>query len=698
MEMHLKHLKETLFFRVWAVNEAGEGVMLRKKTFVLFCFVLIIYYLCRCKLKIFQIEHKYYMMKNLLFTILCVLPLVAWGQRIEVDGIKYTVLSYDNSTNTGTVQVGTGGTVAGQEAVDLDRSGEIIIPETVNVSDPNSNYYGWTFTVVKIGHYAFEGCYNITSVSIPKTVEKIESNSFSHCPSLTSVSLSEGLTSIGGGVFNDSGLTSLEIPASVEEIDYGIYENCPALERIVVREGNARYDSRNNCNAIIETATNTLISGCKNTKIINGIETIGYSAFKGCSGLASIHIPASVKSISNSFLRNPFEGSSGLVSITVDSDNPVYDSRNDCNAIISTANDSLILGCVNTIIPDDIKVIGRSAFSGCTGLTSIEIPSEVDKIYQSAFNCKNVKTITCHSTTPPTIFEYSFKYYYEEYDPQLGITTVLSDYIYNNAILYVPTGCVPKYKEAEEWKRFKKIAEIGGEPWLESRATVDFTGEEGGEDMDIDIFSVEINGFDLYYYNLKYSYLEGCMCIKTTLTDGKLEEMISHGYEDAIWNAAYSGTIMRARKGEGILRVIAKTPGNRVLKVKIGDQQPIVKQVVGEKEYFEIPYKSDKDCSVYFYSDEVPTSTAKLRSTDEMVKIYSLGWDIIYDPYAVSSEGDVNQDSQVTTADVAALLEIILDKDNGATPQYDHHAADVNGDGEVTIADVTALVNKLIGK
>lgn len=633
------------------------------------------------------------MMKKLFLIFLCVFPLITWGQRIEVDGIKYTVLSHDNSTYTGTVKVGTGSTPAGYEAVDLARSGEIVIPEKINVED--ESYHVWEYTVVEIDYMAFEGCYNITSVSIPRTVEKIGSLSFSHCPSLKSVSLSEGLTSIGARAFDNSGLTSLEIPASVEVIGsslYGICGNCPALERIFVREGNARYDSRNNCNAIIETTTNTLISGCKHTTVVDGIEAIGYRAFEGCSGLASVHIPASVKSITHSF-----SDISGLVSITVDNNNPVFDSRNNCNAIISTANDSLILGCENTTIPDDIKVIGSSAFSGCSGLTSTEIPSGVIKIYSGAFDCENLKTITCNCTTPPSLNEGAFTYFYEKYDPQWGTTAVSSANIYNNAILYVPKGCVPKYKETEEWKRFKNIAEIGGEPGYESHGDIDFTGDEEGEDMDIDIFSVEINGFDIYYYNLKYSNLEGCICIKTTLTDGKLEEMISHGYEDNIWNAAYSGTIMRARKGEGTLRIIAKTPGNRVLKVKIGDQQPIVKQV-GEKEYFEIPYKSDKDCSVYFYSDEAPTSDTKLRSTDEMVKIYALGWDIIYDPYAVSSDGDVNQDDQVTIADVAALLEIILDKDNGATPLYDHDAADVNGDGEVTIADVTALVNRLTGK
>ena len=633
-------------------------------------------------------------MKKLIFTFLWMLPVAAWGWDFEVDGIKYTRLSYNSSTHTGTVSVGTGGTVAGQEAIDMARSGEIVIPETINIPESYDNYdYYGVYTVVEIKYMAFEGCYNITSVSIPKTVKTIESNSFSHCSSLTSVILNEGLVTIGQDAFEYTGLTSIEIPASVENIGSNLYgknicAQCPSLERIVVREGNARYDSRNNCNAIIETATNTLICGCKNTTIINGIEAIGNNSFKGCVGLTSLNIPASVENITWAFGDTP-----ALVSIIVDSNNPIYDSRNDCNAIICTANDSLILGCVNTTIPNDIKVIGNSAFSGCSELTSIEIPQEVKKIYQGAFNCENLNTITCNCTIPPTIFEYTFLYVTYGYKPEQGGWTGISSRIYDNAILYVPKGCVPKYKEAEEWKRFKKIAEIGGEPGFESESDIDFTGDEEGEDFDLDYYEYEINGFDVYYYNLKYLNAEGCICIKNTLTDGQLGEMISKGYEDNIWKASYSGTIIKARKGKGILRVVAITPSNRVLKVKIGDQEAIVKQV-GEKEYFEIPYNSDKDCSVYFYSDVVETTNAKLRSTDEMVKIYEIGWHITYNPYAIELVGDINQDGEVNVADVTALTNYLL----GVDGEYNLDALDVDGSGSVTNDDLQALVNLVLTK
>ena len=148
---------------------------------------------------------------------------------------------------------------------------------------------------------------------------------------------------------------TLYIPVSVEKID-----KWESLEysSIIVAEGNPVYDSRNNCNAIIETATNKLVYGCKNTVIPSSVTSIGSSAFSGCSGLTSISIPSSVTSIGS----GAFYGCSGLTTITVDADNPVYDSRNNCNAIIQTTTNRLISGCKNTVIPSSVTSIGNYAF------------------------------------------------------------------------------------------------------------------------------------------------------------------------------------------------------------------------------------------------------------------------------------------------------------------------------------------------
>ena len=117
------------------------------------------------------------------------------------------------------------------------------------------------------------------------------------CTGLTSVTIPEGVTSIGGRAFSGcSGLTSITIPEGVTSIGSGAFA-CSSLSSIVVESGNSVYDSRDNCNAIIQTSTNELIVGCKNTVIPEGVTSIGWSAFRGCSGLTSITIPSSVTSI-----------------------------------------------------------------------------------------------------------------------------------------------------------------------------------------------------------------------------------------------------------------------------------------------------------------------------------------------------------------------------------------------------------------
>ena len=160
---------------------------------------------------------------------------------------------------------------------------------------------------------------------------------------------------------------------------------------IYVESNNTVYDSRENCNAIIEHASNTLIRGCENTIIPKSVTSIGTSAFYGCRGLTSITIPEIVTTIGS----NAFYGCSGLTSIHVNPNNKVYDSRENCNAIIERVSNTLIRGCENTIIPKSVTSIGTSAFSGCSGLTSITIPESVTTIGFSAFyGCSGLTSIT----------------------------------------------------------------------------------------------------------------------------------------------------------------------------------------------------------------------------------------------------------------------------------------------------------------
>ena len=294
--------------------------------------------------------------KHLFTALLLLCVTAATAHDFEMGGIYYNILSEDNKT----VEVTYKGTFYFEYSNEY--SGSVVIPETVT-------HNGTTYSVTSIGGSAFEGC---------------------------------------------AGLTSIEIGNSITSIGTYAFYGCTGLINIVVDEGNSTYDSRDNCNAIIETATNKLIAGCRNTVIPNSVTSIGGSAFErcagltsieignsitsigtyafyGCTGLTSITIPNSVTSIGDA----AFAYCPGLTSIIVESGNMYYDSRDNCNAIIETATNTLLAGCQNTIIPNDVTSIGTSAFHGCTGLTSITIPNSVTSIGELAFHgCTGLTSIT----------------------------------------------------------------------------------------------------------------------------------------------------------------------------------------------------------------------------------------------------------------------------------------------------------------
>ena len=279
-------------------------------------------------------------------------------------------------------------------------------------------------SVTSIGNYAFCNCSNLTSITLPDSVTSIGKEAFKMCYALTSITIPSSVTDIGDDAFEEcTKLTSITIPDSVTSIGYGVFSKCSNLTSINVDNNNPIYDSRNNCNAIIETKTNTLIADCKNTiipdsvtsigdyafqnseitsiTIPDSVERIGISAFYYCQNLTTITIPASVTSIG----KGAFSNCSGVTSIGVDNNNPIYDSRDNCNAIIEKG--TLIVGCKNTIIPDGVTSIGNNAFSDCS-FTNIVIPDGVTSIGDYAFGaCSNLTNITIPDSVE-SIGDYAF--------------------------------------------------------------------------------------------------------------------------------------------------------------------------------------------------------------------------------------------------------------------------------------------------
>ena len=274
------------------------------------------------------------MKKFLLLTLMLLLTDSAFAvEEVEIDGLWYEVVAKAKEAKVIHYKN------------DVKYKGDIVIPETVV-------YEGITCNVTSIEYWAFYGCSGLTSVTIPSSVTSIGGDAFNGCSRLKKVIIKDiaawcgisfsdtfsnplvyahhlysdenteiteliipnSVTSIGNHAFCDySGLTSVTIPNSVTSIGYHAFDGCSGLTSIKVESGNTKYDSRDNCNAIIEITSNTLITGCKNTTIPNSVTSIGFHAFDGCSGLTSITIPNNVTSIGDW----AFFHCSGLISITI---------------------------------------------------------------------------------------------------------------------------------------------------------------------------------------------------------------------------------------------------------------------------------------------------------------------------------------------------------------------------------------------
>ena len=236
---------------------------------------------------------------------------------------------------------------------------------------------------------------SISSLTVPQGCKTIAGYAISECSSLVSVSLPNSLTSIGGCAFsNCRSLTSIAIPDSVTSIGDCAFNYCTSLESVSLADS-------------LTSIGNSAFSGCSALASIiipDSVTSIGGYAFSGCSSMTSIVIPASVVSI-GSYV---FGGCSLLTSISVDANNRVYDSRNDCNAIIETNSNTLIFGSHRTEIPDSVTSIGDYAFSGCSSLQSINIPDSVISIGRSAFSgCASLASISIPNSVT-SIGDYAF--------------------------------------------------------------------------------------------------------------------------------------------------------------------------------------------------------------------------------------------------------------------------------------------------
>ena len=313
-------------------------------------------------------------------------------------------------------------------------------------------------SVTKISWGAFADCTSLVNFCIPGSVKELEPYVFSGCTKLESVTISEGVETLGYYLFQDcENLKELFIPASVRWIRFPIIYRCSKLTSIKVDKDNHKFDSREDCNAIIDKfyGRDKLFAGCSTTVIPPSVRTIGNFAFAGCGitdlvlpptvtriessafwnckNLKSVTIPSSVTMIE----RNPFAECENLSSIKVSEENTVYDSREDCNAIIETNTNKLISCSLGTSIPSTVKTIGEQAF--CGGETDIVIPKGIKRLKEGVFSdCYRLKSVTLPA----------------------GVSKIDECVFDKNDTIYVPYGKVDYYRQRIEQSCWGCIVEL----------------------------------------------------------------------------------------------------------------------------------------------------------------------------------------------------------------------------------------------
>ena len=347
---------------------------------------------------------------------------IGWKQnrfptRFEADGIFYNITDSDERT----VEV----TFKGNNPDEFEyeyKNGEVDIPQSVT-------YNGREFTVTAIAGQAFKNPY-ISRINIPEGIKVIKDSAFIYC------NLSE----------------ILRIPASVEY--FGLSNMYPALyiDSIAIDKENPFYDSRQGCNAIIETATNTLIAGCKNTVIPYGVERIAKDAFVCCEELKDISIPATVKEIgAKAFAKSKITEVNIPEGVTTLEEYTFQYCEHLQNVTLPESLTEIRLAALShcgfreLLIPNGVRTIGDYAFDYCEKLETVTIGSGVQEIGYCAFDgCKRLERVISHIAAE-SLFE---------------IDRSVFGNINNDCILYVPKGSKKVYENTFGWDVFSKIEEM----------------------------------------------------------------------------------------------------------------------------------------------------------------------------------------------------------------------------------------------
>jgi hypothetical protein len=418
--------------------------------------------------------------------------------------------------------------------------------------------------------YGFWGCDKLNNVVVPGTVKRIDMGAFSACANMDNITLSEGIDSLMAMIFPGCPLRELIIPASVTFIEESMLSRVGnretdvyTLEHLAVKEGNKVYDSRDNCNAIIETKTNTFIAGTPMS-----------------------FIPETVDSLASNCITE--------------------------------------FGRIQSItLPKNLKKIQSYAVSG--GITLQTVVSEIE-------NPAGVLMVD------------GFAMWNEEEYPTI----------------YIPAGTKAKYEADANWSKFnghfveskpatvEDIAPVAGE------GAADFSTIPAGADMSNYVAGSLYITIDEAQGDL-YDATEKALVLKTTVSELQMQNILNAARQSDVLQNIFSGMVMEVPAGNGTINITVQTAGGRKLAVMVAGSaaEYFAKAVKGD---IEVNYDVTAPTFVYIYAVEDGTpaaAPAKLRrapaataDAENSVSIYGAKWNVKKD--ATTIEHITNDQSPMT--------------------------------------------------
>ena len=597
--------------------------------------------------------------------------------------------------------------------------------------------------VIVIGPQAFGGCSKLTELTLGDSVREIQNSAFAGCD-IRQLSLPESLTTIETeAFFGNANLPSLRIGRAIESLEDNPFASCPALASIVVDPGNANYDSRGNCNAIIERATNKLITGCSSTVIPETVKSIGMYAFLG-SGLHSIVIPQSITAIEGS----AFSRCAELTSVTFTM--PSY-----LTSVVYVFDNCDNLTCLN--------IVGQGA---CNGSNFSSLMPMITRLNLGA-GITSIKGLMCD---PTEIYSYSA-------EPPVCDESTFKSY---GAALHVPQQAASAYFLADYWKNFNNIAFDANErltlsqttadmvQWEELNLTATLTGTQADivwRSTNSAVAAVDGNGKvtamsegecdivacvstneavrALCHVTVSYPEIEVALSADTVLmhandqitlvaqvtpdnTGLPLQWMSTNEQVATVSNGVVSAVSegecdivatvhgVSARCHVQVSGNVAISLGVDTVRMGLNEIYTFYPVATPDVELELTATTSDAAVAVVRVVERVDGRPATLSAAPvgtKMIQVLSVGdgtatitvtsADGMADPTTCviivrnPSTGDLNGDGEINVSDVTSLINLIL---GHLQSKLSTSQADVNGDGQLNVNDVTALINMILGK